>query len=98
MTQTELIDFIVQHIECTDCPVYVQCLRDQPKVCGEYISNMFRAVDAVTERAIKSQVERIRRTYYKMMREKDVARRYSLRSELTELKRQLREVKEYTNG
>lgn len=97
MTQTELIDFIVQHIECTDCPVYVQCMRDQPKVCGEYISKMFRAVDAVTERAIKIQVERIRRTYYKMMREKDAARRYSLRSELTELKRQLMEVKEYVD-
>lgn len=97
MNQTDLIDFIVQHIECTDCPVYVQCMRDQPKVCGEYISNMFRAVDAVTERTIKSQIERIRKTYYKMMREKDAARRRMLRSELADLKRQLREVKEYVN-
>lgn len=95
MNQTDLIEFVVYHIECTDCPVYVQCMRDQPKVCGEYISKMFRAVDAVTERAIKSQVERIRRTYYKMMREKDTARRRMLRSELADLKRQLREVKEY---
>lgn len=97
MNKSDLVDFIVQHIECTDCPVYVQCQRDQPKVCGEYISKMFQAVDAVTERAIKSQVERIRKTYYKMMREKDATRRYSLRSELADLKRQLREVKEYTN-
>ena len=95
MNQTDLIEFIVYHIECTDCPVYVQCHRLQPKTCAEMISKMFQACDNVTERAVKDLVAQIRNKYTAMVRETDAARRRTLRSELTELKRQLREVKEY---
>lgn len=96
MTKTDLIDFIVYHIECTDCPCYVGCRRDQPRTCREYISKLFQACDNVTEQAVKNLIARIRNKYTAMMREKDAARRRTLRAELTELKRQLREVKEYT--
>lgn len=95
MTQSDLIDFIVFHIDCNDCPVYARCRVDQPKTCREYIERMFRACDAVTERAVKDHVARIRRKYVEMVREKDPNRRRSLRLEWDELRRQLREVKEY---
>lgn len=95
MNQTELIDFIVYHIECTDCPCYVQCHHEQPKTCAQMIRKLFRACDNVTEQAIKNLVAQIRTKYTAMMREKDASRRRTLRLELAELKRQLREVKDY---
>lgn len=95
MNQTDLIEFVVYHIECTDCPCYVGCRRDQPKTCREYISKLFQACDNVTEQAVKNLIARIRTKYTAMIRETDAARRRTLRSELTELKRQLREVKGY---
>lgn len=98
MNQTDLIDFIAYHIECTDCPLYVSCRRDQPKTCREYVARLFQARDSVTERAVKDLVTRIRNKYTAMIRETDAARRRTLRLEWQELKRQLREVKEYVNG
>ena len=95
MTQSDLIDFIVFHIGCNDCPMYARCRVDQPKTCREYIERMFRACDAVTERAIKDLVERIRRAKTKMLLSKDPAERRTINAELSELRRQLREVKEY---
>ena len=98
MTQTDLIDFIVYHIECTDCPCYVGCRRDQPRTCREYISKMFQACDNVTNQAVKNLVTQIRAKHTAMIRETDAARRRTLRMEWCELKRQLREVKEYIDG
>ena len=95
MNQQDLVDFIVYHIECTDCPVYVQCQRDKPKTCAEMITKLFRACDNVTEQAVKNQVALIRRTYKKMLRENDADKRRTLRSELNEQKQKLREVKDY---
>lgn len=95
MKQTDLIEFIVYHIECTNCPVYVQCQRDKPKTCAEMITKLFQACDNATNQAVKNHVALIRRTYKKMLREKDSERRRSVRLELNEQKRKLREVKEY---
>ena len=98
MTQYDLIDFIVFHIDCNDCPVYAKCRLDKPKTCREYIEQMFRACDAVTERAVKDLVERIRRNKTKLIHSHDPAERRTINAELAELRRQLREVKEYING
>ena len=95
MTQNDLIDFIVFHIDCNDCPMYVRCRLDQPKTCREYVEYLFRACDAVTERAVKDLVERIRRAKTKMLLSKDPAERRTINTELSELRRQLREVKDY---
>ena len=98
MTQSDLIDFIVFHIDCNDCPMYAKCRIDKPKTCREYVEYLFRACDAVTERAVKDLVERIRRNKTKLMRTFDPAERRTINAELSELRRQLREVKEYING
>ena len=98
MTQSDLIDFIVFHIDCNDCPMYARCRADQPKTCREYVEYLFRACDAVTERAVKDLVERIRRAKTKMLLSKDPAERRTINTELSELRRQLREVKDYING
>lgn len=95
MTQNDMIEFLVRNLECNECPLYVQCRRDQPRTCGEYLNKLFQARTAAAEQAVKSHVARIRRKHVQMMKETDAARRRTLRSELTELKRQLREVKEY---
>ena len=95
MNQQDLIDFIVFHIDCNDCPMYARCRVDQPKTCREYIERMFRACDAVTERAVSDLVERIRRNKTKLMRTFDPAERRTINAELSELRRQLREVKDY---
>ena len=95
MNQTDLIDFIVYHIDCNDCPCYVRCLRDQPKTCREYISELFQACDNATNQAVKNLVTQIQTKHTAMIRETDAARRRTLRMEWCELKRQLREVKEY---
>lgn len=95
MTKSDLIEFIVYHIECTDCPCYIGCRRDQPKTCREYVEKLFQAVDAVTEQAVKDHIARIRRKYVEMVREKDPNRRRTLRLEWDELRRQLRDIKEY---
>lgn len=97
MTQSDLIDFIVFHIDCNDCPVYARCRVDQPKTCREYIERMFRACDLVTERAVSDLVERIRRNKTKLIHSHDLAERRAINAELAELRRQLREVKEYIN-
>ena len=97
MTQNDLIDFIVFHIDCNDCPMYARCRVDKPLTCRDYITNMFQACDAVTERAVKDLVERIRRAKTKMLLSKDPAERRTINTELSELRRQLREVKEYIN-
>lgn len=95
MNQSDLIDFIVFHIDCNDCPVYAKCRLDRPKTCREYIEQMFRACDAVTEQAVKGLVERIRRSKTKLIHSHDPAERRMMQIELNELRRQLREVKEY---
>ena len=97
MNQTDLIDFIVQHIECTDCPCYVRCHHEQPRTCADMISKMFQACDNVTNQAVKNLVTQIRAKHTAMIRETDAARRRTLRMEWCELKRQLREVKEYVD-
>lgn len=98
MTKPELIDWIVFHIDCNDCPMYARCRVDQPKTCREYVERLFRACDLVTERAVSDLVERIRRTKTKLIRSSDPAERRTINAELSELRRQLREVKEYING
>lgn len=95
MNQSDLIDFIVFHIDCNDCPVYAKCRLDRPKTCREYIEQMFRACDLVTERAVSDLVERIRRTKTQLMRTMDIETRRKIQAELADLRRQLREVKEY---
>ena len=95
MTQSDLIDFIVFHIDCNDCPMYAKCRLDRPLTCRDYITYMFQACDLVTERAVKDLVERIRRNKTKLMRTFDPAERRKINAELSELRRQLREVKEY---
>lgn len=97
MTQTDLIDFIVFHIDCNDCPMYARCRIDKPKTCREYVEYLFRACDAVTEQAVKGLVERIRRNKTKLIHSHDPAERRTINAELSELRRQLREVKEYIN-
>ena len=95
MNQTDLIEFIVYHIECTDCPCYVRCHHEQPRTCADMIRKLFQACDNVTNQAVKNLVEQIRSKYTAMIREKDAVRRRTLRAEWQELKRQLREVKDY---
>ena len=95
MTQSDLIDFIVFHIDCNDCPMYARCRVDKPKTCREYVEYLFRACDAVTERAVKDLVERIRRNKTKLMHSMEIGERRSLQAELADLRRQLREIKEY---
>ena len=95
MTQSDLIDFIVFHIDCNDCPVYARCRVDLPLTCRDYITNMFQACDALTEHAVKDLVERIRRTKTKLMHSIEPDERRKLQAELADLRRQLREVKEY---
>lgn len=94
MTQNDLIDFIVFHIDCNDCPMYARCRVDQPKTCREYIERMFRACDLVTERAVSDLVERIRRTKTKLMHSMALTERRQLQAELSDLRRQLRTVNE----
>ncbi len=95
MNQSDLIDFIVFHIDCNDCPVYARCRLGKPKTCRECVEQMFRACDAVTEQAVKGLVERIRRSKTKLIHSHDSAERRMMQIELNELRRQLREVKEY---
>ena len=95
MNQAELIDWLVHHLDCTDCPLYVQCMADRPRTCREYISKMLQACDNVTNQAVKNLVTQIRAKHTAMIRETDAARRRTLRTEWCELKRQLREVKDY---
>ena len=95
MTQSDLIDFIVFHIDCNDCPMYARCRIDKPKTCREYVEYLFRACDAVTERAVKYLVERIRKCKTKLMHSMEIGERRSLQAELADLRRQLREIKEY---
>ena len=95
MTQNELIDWIVFHLDCNDCPVYARCRRDQPLTCRDYITNMFQAVDNVTSRAIQDHIERIRRAKNKLMHSMELNERRKLQAELADLRRQLREVKDY---
>ena len=95
MTQNDLIDFIVFHIDCNDCPMYARCRIDKPKTCREYVEYLFRACDAVTERAVKDLVERIRKCKTKLMHSMEIGERRSLQAELADLRRQLREIKEY---
>ena len=95
MTQSDLIDFIVFHIDCNDCPMYAKCRIDKPKTCREYVEYLFRACDSVTEQAVKGLVERIRRTKTTLMHTMDIETRRKIQAELADLRRQLREVKEY---
>ena len=92
MTQTELIDWIVFHLDCTDCPMYVRCRIDHPNTCREYIGFLFQAVDNVTKRAIQDHIERIRRTKTKLIKTVNPDERRKLQNEIADLKRQLREV------
>ena len=92
MTQTELIDWIVFHLDCNDCPMYAKCRVDQPKTCREYIQKMFRAVDVVTGQAIKGQIARIRKCKTKLIKTVDPDERRKLQNEIADLKRQLRAV------
>ena len=98
MTQNDLIDFIVHHIDCNDCPLYARCCIDQPLTCRDYITNMFQACDSVTERAVKGLVERIRKCKTKLMHSMEIGERRSLQAELADLRRQLREIKEYIDA
>lgn len=95
MTQSDLIDFIVHHVDCNDCPMYARCRVDKPLTCRDYITYMFQACDALTERAVKDLVERIRRTKTKLMHSIELNERRTIQAELAELRRQLREVKDY---
>lgn len=94
MNQAELIDWLVHHLDCTDCPLYVQCMADRPRMCREYLSNLFRA-STVAEHAVKNRVAQIRRKHCELMHEADAERRRTLLNELCEMKRELRNVKEY---
>lgn len=94
MNQTELIDWLVHHLDCTDCPLYVRCMQDRPRTCREYLSDSFRA-SAVAEQAVQNHVGRIRKKYSELMKETDADKRRTLLNELTEMKRELRKVKEY---
>ena len=98
MNQAELIDWLVHHLDCTDCPLYVQCMADRPRTCREYISKMLQACDNVTNQAVKNLVTQIRAKHTAMIRETDGTRRRTLLDELTAMKRRLKDVKEYIDG
>ena len=94
MTQNDLIDFIVFHIDCYDCPMFVRCRRDNPKSCRDFITEQFRACDKMTEYAIKHLVEKIRKTKHKLMHTMPLDERRKIQAELSDLRRQLRTVNE----
>lgn len=94
MTQKEMIEWLVRHLDCTDCPLYVQCMTDRPRTCAEYLTNMFRA-STVSGRAVKNHVALIRRKHSEMMRETDADKRRTLLDEMNSMKRELQKVKEY---
>lgn len=98
MTQNELIDWIVFHLDCNDCPMYVRCRIDHPNTCREYIAFLFQAVDNVTKCAIQDHIERIRRTKTKLIKTIDPDERRKLQNEIADLKRQLREVNASRNS
>lgn len=97
MTRSELIDWLVYNLDCTDCPLYVRCMHDRPRTCREYLSDSFRA-STVAEQAVQNHVAQIRKKYAELMKETDADKRRTLLDELTRMKRQLKDVKEYLNG
>lgn len=93
MTQKQLIEWLVENLDCFDCPVYEECRESKPQLCSSFLTAMLRASDAVVLKAVECQAWKIRRTKRDLIRERDPERRKRLQNHLAKLRYDLREVR-----
>lgn len=93
MTQDKLIEWLVENLDCFDCPVYEECRESKPQLCSSFLSAMLRASDAVVMKAVEVTAWKIRRTKRDLIRERDPERRKRLKNHLAKLRHDLRDVR-----
>lgn len=93
MTQKQLIEWLVENLDCFDCPVYEECRESKPQLCSSFLTAMLRASDAVVMKAVEVQAWKIRRTKRDLIRERNPERRKKLQNHLAKLRYDLREVR-----
>lgn len=93
MTQDKLIEWLVENLDCFDCPVYEECRESKPQLCSSFLTAMLRASDAVVMKAVEVTAWKIRRTKRDLIRERDPDRRKRLQNHLAKLRHDLRDVR-----
>ena len=93
MTQKQLIEWLVENLDCFDCPVYEECRESKPQLCSSFLSAMLRASDTVVMKAVEVTAWKIRRTKRDLIRERDPERRKRLQNHLAKLRHDIRDVR-----
>ena len=95
MTEKKLMEWLVENLECYDCPVMEECRTAKPATCSGMLNSMLRASDDVVMVALNSQVQKIRKAKENMHKETDPVLRMEMLHRIDKMRSELRDVRKY---